>query len=124
MVGVRRRCRAPSWVQHSAPGKWSTCYDMLRFPVSTEILRAWFSAQLAIEAVFTSVSLWSLVGRHSRLNCILKHELRCYEPRSRLSKKPPFRPHFEAFSLHPAHKSSLSVAAEGATHLLAPRNRG
>ena len=51
---------APSWVQHSAPGRWSTCYDMLRFPVSTEILRAWFSAQLAIEAVSTSVSLWSL----------------------------------------------------------------
>ena len=28
---VRRRCRAPSWVQHSPPGRGSTCYEKLRF---------------------------------------------------------------------------------------------
>jgi hypothetical protein len=39
IVGVCR-CRAPSWEQHSPPGRRSTCYDMLRFPVSTEIWRA------------------------------------------------------------------------------------
>src|SRR5271157_6170503 len=33
IVGVRRRCRAPSWVQHCSPGEGAICYEMLRFPV-------------------------------------------------------------------------------------------
>ena len=33
IAGVRRRCRAPSWVQHCSPGQRAICYEMLRFPV-------------------------------------------------------------------------------------------
>src|SRR5271165_289191 len=64
----------------------------------------------------------TLVGRDSRPNCLLKNELRRYEPRSRFPKKPPFRAHFRAFYPHPAHKSALR--AEVAAHLLAPGKRG
>gem|GEM_PF-3538582 len=53
------------------------------------------------------------MGRDSRRNCILKNELRRYEPRSRFPKKSPFRRLFRAFYPHPAYKSSLR--AEGAT---------
>ena len=55
----------------------------------------------------TSISLLTLVGRNSRPNCLLKQELRRYEPRSRFPKKSPFRAHFRAFYPHPAHKSAL-----------------
>src|SRR5271157_2580059 len=58
---------------------------------------------------FTPISLLTLVGRNFRLNCILKQELRRYEPRSRFPKKSPFRPLFRAFYPHPASKSSLRV---------------
>ena len=64
----------------------------------------------------------TLVGRDSRPNCLLKNELRRYEPRSRFPKKPPFRAHFRAFYPHPAHKSALR--AEVAAHFLAPGKRG
>ncbi len=57
-----------------------------------------------------SVSLLALVGRNFGLNCILKHELRRYDSRSRFPKKSPFRPPFGSFYLHPAHGSSLRVS--------------
>jgi len=94
---------------------------MLRFRVSAEVWRAWFSAQLNIEIGLTSISLETLVGRDSRPNCVSRKELRRHEPRSRFPKKPPFQAHFRAFYPHPAHKSSLR--AEWATHFLAPRKR-
>ena len=57
IVGGRRRCRAPSWVQHSQPGRRqyaTTCYF---FGFSVEVWRAWFSTQLNIEIGLTSISL-------------------------------------------------------------------
>ena len=59
----------------------SICYEKLRFGFSAEVWRAWFSAQLNIEMKLTSISLWTLVGRDSRPNCLLKNELRRDEPR-------------------------------------------
>src|SRR5208337_3071094 len=119
IVGVRRRCRAPSRLQHSPPGRGSPCYDMLRFPVSAAVWRAKFSAQVNLRYYFTSISILTLVGRDSRLNCLLTKELRRNELRSRFLKKSPFRALFRAFYLHTAHKSALR--AEGATHF---RTRG
>src|SRR5208337_537761 len=52
---------------------------------------------------FTTISLLTLVGSNFKLNCMLNQELRRYEPRSKTSKKSPFRPLFRAFYLHPAH---------------------
>ena len=45
-VGVRRRCRAPSWVQHSPPGRRQYATRCYVFGFSAEVWRAWFSAQL------------------------------------------------------------------------------
>jgi len=111
IVGVRRRCHAPSWVQHSPPGRASTCYEMLHFTLPAEVWRAWISSQATIMDGFTTISLWTLVGRNFRLNCILKKELRRYDQRSRFPQKSPFRPFFRAFYPHPANKSALR--AEG-----------
>ena len=122
IVGVRRRCRAPSRVQHSPPGRRQHAMKSYVFGFSAEVWRAWFSAQLNIEMKLTSISLETLVGRDSRPNCLLKNELRRYEPRSRFPKNPPFRAHFRAFYPHPAHKSALR--AEVAAHYLAPGKRG
>src|SRR5208337_1336419 len=69
------------------PARGSTCYDMLRFPVSAEVWRASFSDQVYMQFELTSISLLRLVGRDFRLNCILKQELRRYDPRSKSLKK-------------------------------------
>ena len=64
----------------------------------------------------------TIVRRNIRPNCILKQELRRYEPRSRFPQKSPFRAHFRVFYPHPANKSALR--AEGASHVRAPGKRG
>jgi len=64
----------------------------------------------------------TIVRRNSRLNCMLKKELRRYEQRSRFPNKSPFRAHFRAFYPHPANKSALR--AEGASHFRASGKRG
>ena len=46
--GARRRCPAPIWVQHSPPGRRSTCYEMLRFPAFSKVWRAMFSSQVNV----------------------------------------------------------------------------
>ena len=85
IVGVRR-CRAPSWVQHSPPSRRQYATHCYVFGFSAEVWRAWFSAQLNIKMEFTSISLLTLVGRDSRRdsrpNCLPKKGLRRYEPRS------------------------------------------
>src|SRR5271166_545567 len=86
IVGVRRRCRAPSWVQHSPPGRRQHAMKSYVFGFSAEVWRAWFSAQLNIEMGLTFISLLTLVGRDARPNCLPKKELRRYEPRSRFPK--------------------------------------
>src|SRR5271157_3932606 len=95
---------------------------MLRFPVSPEVWRALFSAQVTIGHGFTTIPLLTLVGRDFRLNCIVKQELRRYDPRSRFPKKSPFRPLFRAFYPHPANGSALR--AEGAHLLSGTRETG
>ena len=122
IVGVRRRCRAPSRVQHSHPAGVNMLHNATYSGFRQKFWRAWFSAQLNIEMGLTSISLQTLVGRDTRPNCLPKKELRRYEPRSRFPQKPPFRAHFRAFYPHPAHKSALR--AEVAAHFLAPGKRG
>ena len=90
--GVRRRCRAPSWVQHSPPGKRQYATHCYVFGFSAEVWRAWFSAQLNIEIGLTSFSLLTLVSRDSRPNCLPKKELRRNEPRSRFPQSRHFEP--------------------------------
>ena len=121
IVGVRRRCRARSRVQHSHPAGVNMLHNATYSGFRQKFWRAWFSAQLNIEMGLTSISLQTLVGRDSRPNCLPKKELRRYEPRSRFPQKPPFRVHFRAFYPHPAHKSALR--AEVAAHFLAPGKR-
>jgi len=72
----------------------STCYEMLRFALPAEVWRAKFPAQVTIGYGFITTSLLTVVGRDSRHNCILKQELRRYEPRSRFPNESPFRPLF------------------------------
>src|SRR5271157_539558 len=62
IVGVRRRCRAPSRVQHSPPGRRQYATQCYAFGFSAEVWRAWFSAQLNTEMGLTSISLVTLVG--------------------------------------------------------------
>ena len=71
----------PSWVQHAPPGRRQYAMKSYIFGFSAEVLCAWFSAQLSMEVKLTSISLETLVGRDSRPNCLLKNELRRYEPR-------------------------------------------
>jgi len=97
----------------------STCYDMLRFTLPAEVWRAWFSTQVTIKHGFTTISLLPLVGRTSRLNCIVEQGLCRYSPRSRFPQKSPFRPLFRAFYPHPANGSSLR--ADGAHPLSGTR---
>src|SRR5271157_2829043 len=44
--GARRRCPAPICVQHSPPGRRSTCDEMLRFSAFSKVCRAMFSSQV------------------------------------------------------------------------------
>src|SRR5208337_3830396 len=69
-----------------------------------------------------SVFLWTRVGRDFGHNCISIQELRRLDIRSMFPPKSPFRALFGAFYPHPAHQSALR--AEGATHFLAPGQRG
>ena len=118
-LGVRRRCRVPSWVQHPPPGRGqhaTTCY-VFRF--RQKFGEPGFRRKLILNHEFTSISPLTLVERNCRLNCMLIQELRRYDPRGRLRKKPPFRPLFGAFYPHPAHKSALR--AEWATHFSGTR---
>jgi len=52
-----RRCCAPSWVQHSPPGRRQYAMKSYIFGFPAEVWRAWFSAQLNIEMKLTSISL-------------------------------------------------------------------
>jgi len=88
-------------------GGASTCYEMLRFSVAAEIWLAWFSTQVNIRSVLTSISLLTLVGNTCRLNSILMQELRRYGLRSIFSQKSPSRALFGAF-YPPAHISAES----------------
>jgi len=119
IVGIRRRCRAPSWVQHSPPGRRSTCYEMLRFPVFSKVWRAMFSAQVNMNSEFTSIPRPALVKRDSRHKFSLQKELRRYEPRSIFPQKTAFSTPFRGVLPHPAAKSALR--AEGAPHSLAAK---
>src|SRR5208337_3023804 len=58
-------------VQHALPGRGSTCYDMLRFPVSPEVWRAMCSSQVNIKSRLTSIPPLTLVGSNCSLNCML-----------------------------------------------------
>ena len=62
------------------------------------------------------------MGRDFGHNCILIQELRRLDIRSMFPPKSPFRALFGVFYPHPAHNSALR--AEGATHFLAPGQRG
>jgi len=54
----------------------STRYEKLRFPVPTEVFRAWLSSQVNMKSEFMSISILAFVGRNCELNCMLKQELR------------------------------------------------
>ena len=122
IVGVRRRCRAPSWVLHSPPG---------RRQYATQCYFSGFRQKFG-ELGFRRNLTWkwdlrpflSRLSSDATLDLItyLKRSYAVMSPRSRFPKKPPFRAHFRAFYPHPAHKSSLR--AEWATHFLVPGKRG
>ena len=62
------------------------------------------------------------MGRDFSYNCMLIQELRRLDMRSMFPPKSPFQTLFGAFYPHPAHNPALR--AEGATHVLAPGQRG